>query len=137
MKSNLTLIIACGLATGTLVNCNSSPGTMEQADKKSEFFLGEWQRSEDAGQGLVMHRAWTFRPDGTLEESGYPAWHATARYTIAASSPTTATLRLRGKAGEQGYALPDELTLSLDPTRKTLTINGTGPFMPTLPTAPR
>lgn len=128
MKPSLLIILVCRLAAVALVSCNSSTRTMEEAGNKTDFFLGEWQRSEDAGQGVVMHRAWTFRADGTLEESGYPAWHATARYTIAASSPTTATLRLSGQAGEQADALPDELVLTSDPERRTLSVNGAGPF---------
>ena len=76
----------------------------------------------------MTHRSWTFRADGTLLESGYPAWEATANYEVISRSDGNVTLALSQKGGEQAYALQDELVLVHDPSQDTLTVNGAGPF---------
>lgn len=116
------MFIAC-----FLIGCRTAPSDGESG-AAADFFLGEWSRSENAGQGVVTHRSWTFKADGTLLESGYPAWEATARYEVVSRSDGSVTLRLSRKGGEQAYALPDELVLVHDPPRDTLTVNGAGPF---------
>ena len=95
-------------------------------DPNEKFIQGAWMTAGDIDEGHSWYLEWTFK-SGKFEVTGYPPLHQSGSYRVTASEENKLSLELYDQQGDWPTE-PRSLDIIINPTDKTLTIDGQGPF---------
>jgi len=113
------VILLVGIGCLLLTGCKTT-------DPNERYIQGKWTAAGDQGEGHSWYLEWTF-DNGHFEMSGYPPIQQSGNYRITESQESTLTLTLINQQGD--LATEDRtLTIVIDSTNTSLTIDNLGPF---------
>lgn len=100
------------------------------SNPQEKYIRGTWQASGAIDETHAWLLEWTFKDGpskGSFEVQGYPPLHQIGNYEIVSSDDESITLKLTNQQGD--WPTDDrELTILIDTTNETLTIDNQGPF---------